>query len=74
MSAKRWKSAPNNGSRLQSGQLTGVQLSTNEKVNWSWTFAPDGSQLVTGYEIISDSDKVKPARKRRRMGFTPDKS
>jgi len=64
---KRWISAPNNSGQIQPGQLTGVFLGKGENVRWSWTFGPDGSQIVTGYQIITK--KKTSAPKRRRMGF-----
>jgi hypothetical protein len=65
---KRWVATPNSGGRLRPGQVTGVSLEKGEDVRWSWTFGQDGSQIVTGYEIIS---KKKSRVKKRGMWFAP---
>ncbi|OGJ93688.1 MAG: hypothetical protein A2487_02540 [Candidatus Raymondbacteria bacterium RifOxyC12_full_50_8] len=67
----RWVTAPNSGEGMLPGQLNGIFLQKGEKVRWSWTFGPDGSQVVTGYQI--DSKKKASACKKWRMGFAPGK-
>ena len=34
-----------------------VELNENELVEWIWTIYPDGSKVVTGYNIIINSDR-----------------
>jgi len=69
MSLKRWMSAPNNSGQIQPGQLTGVFLGKGENVRWSWAFGSDGSQIVTGYQIVT---KKKTSATRPKAGKTKD--
>jgi hypothetical protein len=49
---KRWTPAPGDNNNIANGQVFGVWLKENELVQWIWSYLPDGSRVVTGYEII----------------------
>jgi hypothetical protein len=49
---KRWTPAPGDNNNIATGQVFGVWLKENELVQWIWSYLPDGSRVVTGYEII----------------------
>ncbi len=49
---KRWVPAPGNITNIANGQVFGVWLKENGFVQWIWSYQPDGSRVVTGYEII----------------------
>ena len=49
---KRWVPAPGDNNNTANGRVFGVWLKENELVQWIWSYLPDGSRVVTGYEII----------------------
>ena len=53
---KRIVQAPTTGAPDQSGAVISVELNPDEDVIWRWTHKPDGSSVVTGYEIIKKSE------------------
>jgi hypothetical protein len=54
---KRIVQAPNQGAPDPSGAVISVELNPGEDVIWHWTHKPDGSSVVTGYEIIKKSER-----------------
>ena len=53
---KRIVQAPNSGTPDTSGAIISVVLNPDEDVIWHWTHTPDGSCVVTGYDIIKKSE------------------
>jgi hypothetical protein len=50
---KRWIRAPQSNIQPHSGAVLGVSLNPGEQVRWIYTILPDGSRVVTGYDIIA---------------------
>jgi hypothetical protein len=49
--------APSSGNSDLPGQVLTVELGEDEEVNWQWTHRPDGTSLVTGYDIVKKTDE-----------------
>lgn len=54
---KRVVQAPSSGSSDSPGQVLSVELGEDEEVNWQWTHRPDGTSVVTGYEIVKKTEE-----------------
>jgi len=54
---KRIVQAPPSGSSDLPGQVLSVELSEDEEVVWQWTHRPDGTSVVTGYEVVKKSEE-----------------
>jgi hypothetical protein len=54
---KRIVQAPSSGSSDLPGQVLSVELSEDEEVSWQWTHRPDGTSVVTGYDIVKKTDE-----------------
>jgi hypothetical protein len=54
---KRIVQAPSSGSSDSPGQVLSVELSEDEQVVWRWTHRPDGTSVVTGYEIVKKAEE-----------------
>ena len=54
---KRIVQAPNQGAPDPPGAVISVKLNSDEDVIWHWMHKPDGSSVVTGYEIIKKSER-----------------
>jgi len=50
--AKKWVPAPQSYEQTTGNCMLGVYLGQNERVEWIYTFMPDGSRIVTGYNIL----------------------
>ncbi|MBZ8183161.1 hypothetical protein [Oscillatoria salina] len=51
---KRVVFAPQTNTSLRSGSVLKVELNEDEKVEWQWTYLPDGESFISGYKIIKD--------------------
>jgi hypothetical protein len=49
--------APSSGGSDLPGQVLSVELGENEQIIWQWTHRPDGTSMVTGYEIVEKSEE-----------------
>lgn len=49
---KRWIPAPGSDYQTVNGSVLGVSLDVGERVEWAYSFLPDGRRIVTGYDII----------------------
>jgi hypothetical protein len=49
--------APSSGKSDLPGQVLTVELGEDEEVNWQWTHRPDGTSVVTGYDIVKKTDE-----------------
>jgi hypothetical protein len=49
---KRWTPAPGNDSQTVNGAVLGAFVDAGERVEWVYTVLPDGSRIVTGYDIL----------------------
>ncbi|HEU0178052.1 MAG TPA: hypothetical protein VFV58_27635 [Blastocatellia bacterium] len=54
---KRIVQAPSSDSSDLPGQVLSVELSEDEEVIWQWTHRPDGTSLVTGYEVVKKTEE-----------------
>src|SRR5262245_56922507 len=54
---KRIVQAPSSGSSDLPGQVLSVELGEEEEVVWQWTHRPDGSSVVTGYEVVKKTEE-----------------
>jgi hypothetical protein len=45
------------GSSDLPGQVLSVELGNDEEVIWQWTHRPDGTSVVTGYEIVKNTEE-----------------
>jgi hypothetical protein len=48
---------PSSGGSDLPGQVLSVELGENEQIIWQWTHRPDGTSMVTGYEIVEKSEE-----------------
>jgi hypothetical protein len=53
---RRIVQAPSSNSLDLPGQVLSVELSEDEEVSWQWTHRPDGTSMVTGYEIVKKTE------------------
>ena len=51
-SEKQWIPAPINDSQTVNGAVLGAFVDAGERVEWIYTILPDGSRIVTGYDIL----------------------
>jgi hypothetical protein len=49
---KRWVPAPGGDNQTTGGAVLGVSLADGERVEWISTVTPDGSRVVSGYNIL----------------------
>jgi hypothetical protein len=49
---KQWIPAPANDSQTVNGAVLGAFGNDGERVEWVYTILPDGSRIVTGYDIL----------------------
>ncbi len=54
---KRIVQAPSVGNSDLPGQVLNVELGEDEEVIWQWTHRPDGTSVVTGYEVIKKTEE-----------------
>jgi len=54
---KRVVQAPFSGAADLPGQVLSVELGEGEEVIWQWTHREDGSSVVTGYEIVKETEE-----------------
>ncbi|HEY8460366.1 MAG TPA: hypothetical protein VIM99_08305 [Blastocatellia bacterium] len=54
---KRIVQAPSSGSSDLPGQILSVELNEDEQVVWQWTHRPDGTSVVTGYDIVKSTEE-----------------
>ena len=54
---KRIVQAPSSGGSDLPGQVLTVELGEDEEVIWQWTHRPDGTSVVTGYEVVKNSEE-----------------
>ncbi|HEU0184208.1 MAG TPA: hypothetical protein VFS27_02775 [Blastocatellia bacterium] len=55
---KRVVQAPSAGGSDSPGQILSVELGEDEQVVWQWTHRPDGTSVVTGYEIVKEAEEM----------------
>ena len=49
--------APSSGGSDLPGQILSVELGEDEEVIWQWTHHPDGTSVVTGYEVVKKTEE-----------------
>jgi hypothetical protein len=49
---KQWIPAPANDSQTVNGAVLGAFVDAGQRVEWVYTILPDGSRIVTGYDIL----------------------
>lgn len=54
---KRIVQAPSSGSSDLPGQVLSVELGEDERVIWQWTHRPDGTSVVTGYDVVKKTEE-----------------
>lgn len=54
---KRIVQAPSSGSSDLPGQVLTVELNEDEEIIWEWTHRPDGTSVVTGYEVVKKTEE-----------------
>ena len=54
---KRIVQAPSSGNVDLPGQVLTVELGEDEEISWQWTHRPDGTSVVTGYDIVKKTEE-----------------